>query len=165
MYFCEWVWALLPGETTQMGTWERLEHLVLMQYRILGTARGRPSQCATNRISVALTPKGSCSTAGHCTASPAGKASPPTSPRAGERGGMHPVTHNHVLQGVFGKPAVQKHGNKQIPQRRPEYLQKQELTTEKSMLFTKITPVNSQFEPCWEGSISKLSAGLSRGCH
>lgn len=40
----------------------------------------------------------------------------------GRKGGMRPVTHNHVLQGVLGKPAVQKHRNEQIPQRRPEYL-------------------------------------------
>lgn len=45
------------------------------------------------------------------------------------------VTHNHVLQGILGQPAVQKHGNEQIPQRRPEYLQKQGLFAEKSMFF------------------------------
>lgn len=41
--------------------------------------------------------------------------------------GMHLVTYYHVLQGVLGKPAVQKDRDEQIPQRRPKYLQKEEL--------------------------------------
>lgn len=99
VHFCEQGWALLPGETARVGAQVRSP------------------------------------------APPAGKASPPTDPgtaartehrkpalgilraqEPGERGGMGPVTHDHVLQGVLGKPAVQKHGNEQIPQRRPEYL-------------------------------------------
>lgn len=40
-------------------------------------------------------------------------------------------THNHVLQGVLGKPAVQKHGDEQIPQRRPKYLPKARVTRTK----------------------------------
>lgn len=35
-------------------------------------------------------------------------------------------THNHVLQGTFGKPAVQKHRDEDVPQRRPEDLQEGE---------------------------------------
>lgn len=41
--------------------------------------------------------------------------------------GMHLVTYYHVLQGVLGEPAVQKDRDEQIPQRRPKYLQKEEL--------------------------------------
>lgn len=34
----------------------------------------------------------------------------------------HFHTYNHIFQGVFGKPAVQKDWDKEIPQGRPEYL-------------------------------------------
>lgn len=44
-------------------------------------------------------------------------------------GGMCLVTYYHVFQGVLGKPAVQKNGDEQIPQGRPEYLEKQEFLT------------------------------------
>lgn len=35
---------------------------------------------------------------------------------------MWPAAYDHVFQGVLGQPAVQKHGDEQVPQGRPEYL-------------------------------------------
>lgn len=43
----------------------------------------------------------------------------PTLPRA-----ARPAAHNHVLQGVLGQPAVQKHRDEQVPQWWPEYLRR-----------------------------------------
>lgn len=39
-------------------------------------------------------------------------------------GAAWPPAYDHVFQGVFGQPAVEKHGDEQIPQWGPEYLQR-----------------------------------------
>lgn len=151
LHCCEQVWALLPGETARVGTWERLEYLVLLKSCVPGTAGVSPCPYAANGVNVAQTPKGSCSgpsitswqsPTSHpsCTKTLLGsrwQVRPPRHPQGtgtrGERAGMCPVTHNHVLQRVLGEPAVEKHRDEQIPQRRPEYLQKQEIFIEKAV--------------------------------
>lgn len=53
---------------------------------------------------------------------PCGPFASPLLPRAADFPGSGAGTHDHVLQSVFGQPAVQKHGDEQVPQGRPEYL-------------------------------------------
>lgn len=53
----------------------------------------------------------------------------PVAEELGCPGGTRLVTYYHVFQGVLGKPAVQKNRDEQIPQRRPEYLEKQGFLT------------------------------------
>lgn len=38
-------------------------------------------------------------------------------------------THNHVLQGTLGQPAVKKHGNENVPDGRPKNLRREENTS------------------------------------
>lgn len=146
VHCCEQVWALLlgkspsghvgmagipcPAEILHPGDSWGLSLSIFSQHGTEGLIlRPQHPQLAEPHLPPSPAPK-PCLGAG-------GRQGPPPHPQGtgtwGEGAGTCPVTHNHVLQRVLGEPAVEKHRDEQIPQRRPEYLQKQELLIEKVM--------------------------------
>lgn len=106
--WCLWPWCILPQPLTSQGQeklWVRL---------FMGT------EITYFQLSPGLL--------GHGRKWPTGRqargvASGPTGVLGGqvERRWDTPA-YDHVLQRMLGQPAVQKHGDEEIPQRRPEYL-------------------------------------------